>query len=173
MDGGSLFSYTLSLLLLSPSVLLSLLSPFPPPCPSSHEPPTLFLSPLSRLHFVPAAAKQAAIAQWGEEAFTASLFPPPLMIYQGLFPEGKYFSAKTPLSSAQMALHCLSLMLSQMANLCDLVIISLNQAATFGLEVVIHSKAAAFQSQPPERLEQWHRDISIMQRFHPFFLLLL
>lgn len=68
-----------------------------------------------------------------------------------------------------MALHCLSLTLSQMANLCDLVIISLKQAATFGLEVVLHSQAAAFQSQPLERLEQWHQDISIMQRFHPFF----
>lgn len=68
-----------------------------------------------------------------------------------------------------MALHCLSLTLSQMANLCDLVIISLNQAATFGLEVVLHSQAAAFQSQPLERLERWHQDISIMQRFHPFF----
>lgn len=53
-----------------------------------------------------------------------------------------------------MAVHCLSLTLSQMANLCDLVIISLNQAATFGLEVVKHSNAAAFQPQPPERLEQ-------------------
>lgn len=65
------------------------------------------------------------------------------------------------------------LTLSQMANLYDLVIISLNQAATFGLEVVLHSQAAALQSQPLERLKKWHQDISIMQRFHPFFPLLL
>ena len=68
-----------------------------------------------------------------------------------------------------MALHFLSLTQSQMANLCDLVIISLKPAATFGLQVVIHSKAAAFQSQPPERLEQRHRDICRKQHFPPFF----
>lgn len=105
----------------------------------------------------------------GEKPSQPHWFPRLQWSIKALFPEEQYFSAKIPLSSAQMALHCLSLTPSQMANLCDLVIISLKQAATFGLEVVLHSEAAAFHSQPLERWEQWHQDISIMQPFHPFF----
>lgn len=69
------------------------------------------------------------------------------------------------LQKSQCPVHCLPLTPSQMANLCDLVIISLKQAATFGLEVVIHSKAEAFQSEPPERLKQWHWEIPVIQQF--------
>lgn len=139
------------------------LAPLPPSLPPPSHLPSLS-SILCRLQ-----PSRQPLHSEGKKPSQPHRFPCLQWSIKALFPEGKCFSAEIPLSSAQMALHCLSLTLSQMANLCDLVIISLNQAATFGLEVVLHSKAAAFQSQPQERLEQWHRNISIMQHFHPFF----
>lgn len=58
-----------------------------------------------------------------------------------------------------------------MANLCDLVLISLKQAATFGLEVVIHSEADAFQPEPPEIGAVALRDFCNTTIFFPLPLL--
>lgn len=143
------YYFSIHCLLPPPSALLSLLSPFPPP---SHLPPPSHPSSPGSILCLLQPSRQPLHSE-GEKPPRPHLSPPPSIIHHGLHHGGKS-SFLLSLSSSQRAVHCLSLTPSQMANLCDLVIISLKQAAMFGLEVVKHSEAEAFQ--PPERLKQWH-----------------